>query len=118
MAALRELIELQTGFRHSWYNKIPHLQLNSRPETNMEIKMENGSGTKYALNEPLAVADPEVHAILRAEKHRQVPILYSCTVFMYSYPLIQCFPGNCENVRKFQMCYNNRLSQYRPSDWR
>ena len=35
--------------------------------------MENGSNgaAEYALNEPLAVADPEVHAILRAEKHRQ-----------------------------------------------
>ena len=44
--------------------------------------MENGSGNKYALNEPLAVADPEVHAILRAEKHRQGLITSSCFIIL------------------------------------
>ena len=52
------------------------LALSFSPEPILKSKMENGNGTKYALNEPLAVADPEVHAILRAEKRRQGRISY------------------------------------------
>jgi len=67
--------------------------------------MENGSGTKYALNEPLAVADPEIHAILRAEKRRQtVGLEMIASENFTSLAVLECMSS----------CANNKYSEGQP----